>query len=216
MQITKHGHSCLSITYNEAHILIDPGKWNVFPNVSAVDVLLITHEHADHFALEHVQKLALAHPAMRIVTHTSVGTKLAEVGIPYETIEDRQTIDVKGVSVQSYGTEHACVYGDVSPCRNTGFLIGGELFISGDALTEFPDAPVRVLALPCGGPWMKFSEAITYAKKVQPKMVFPVHDGMYKEEIRSDIVPRIIGGNLQTDTSTFIDMAPGSSHDFSA
>ena len=41
-----------------------------------------------------------------------------------------------------------------------------------------PGKPVEVLALPVAGPWLKISETIEYAKQVNPKICFPVHDGM--------------------------------------
>jgi len=43
------------------------------------------------------------------------------------------------------------------------------------------DRPVEILALPVAGPWAKIREVIEYAKRVKPKVAFPVHDGLIKE-----------------------------------
>lgn len=209
MNITKFAHACLLVEKDGVKILLDPGTWNALPDATGVAALLITHEHQDHMDLEQVQALLLANPGMRVITHTGAGEKLAEADIAYEAIEPGMPIDVGGVSVESFGTEHAVVYGS-SPCRNTGFLIGGELFVPGDALHDVPSKPVRVLALPTGGPWMKIAEAVDYAKAVKPTKAFPIHDAMYIEDYQQWLVPRVVGGNLESDGIEFIDMPAGS------
>lgn len=214
MKITKYGHSCLLVEENFVKIVTDPGKWNRTPDATNVNAILITHEHQDHFELSQVKEILEKSPEALVITHEAVAVKLAEAGIPHVTIEPGGTIDVNGVSVESFGTEHAIIYGSVSPCRNTGYLIAGKLFAPGDALHDIPSKPVEILALPCGGPWMRLSEAIDYAKKVKPKAVFPIHDAIYTEEYRSDLIPRIVGGNLENAGITFADLAPGASAEF--
>ena len=49
MQITKFGQCCLLIEVAGKRILTDPGRFSVSQNdVSNIDIILITHEHADH------------------------------------------------------------------------------------------------------------------------------------------------------------------------
>ncbi len=143
-----------------------------------------------------------------------MGAKLAEAGLKYEVIEPGQSLDVKGVSIESFGTDHAIIYGSTPPCRNTGFLIGGELFITGDALHDVPTKPVRVLALPTGGPWMKLAEAIDYAKAVQPKIVFPVHDAMHTEVYQTMMVPRLLAAQLNPVGIEVVEMPAGATKEF--
>ncbi|HTL39664.1 MAG TPA: hypothetical protein VL306_02535, partial [Methylomirabilota bacterium] len=38
---------------------------------------------------------------------------------------------------------------------------------------------IEILAVPAGGPWMKISEAIDFAKDLKPKSCFAVHDAMF-------------------------------------
>jgi L-ascorbate metabolism protein UlaG (beta-lactamase superfamily) len=214
MKITKYSHACLLVEVNGVSIITDPGSWNKTPDATAIDAILITHEHGDHCDIGQIKEMLARCPNARIITHESVGKQLAEEGLKYEVIESGATIDVNGVSIQSFGTAHACIYGDVSPCRNTGYLINAELFAPGDALHDVPPQGVRVLALPTGGPWMRISEAIDYAKRVQPKIVFPIHDAMYIEEYRSGLMTRLVGGNLDAVGIKYTDLAPGETKEF--
>ncbi len=214
MRITKYSHSCLLVEINSVCIVTDPGIWNSLPDAKYIDAILITHEHQDHCDIEQIKALVARCPSARVITQEAVAKKLKEVGVTCETIKNGTTIDIKGISVESYGSEHACIYGDVSPCQNTGYLINGELFAPGDALHDLPARPVRILALPTGGPWMRLSEAIDYAKKLKPEIVFPIHDAMYIEKYRKSLIPRIVGGNLESVGIKFIDIPLNSPQEF--
>lgn len=211
MKVTKYGHACLLIEEGAAKILIDPGIWNPTPEVSGVGALLITHEHQDHIDIPQVKEVLARNPGITIYTHEAVGRMLDAQNIAYAPIAEGETVTVQGIAIQSFGHDHAVIYGSV-PCRNTGFLIDERLYVPGDALSDVPNKEVAVLALPTGAPWMKLAEAIDYAKRVHPKVVFPIHDALYTEEYRSGLVPRIVGGNL--DDIEFRDMRAGSVEEF--
>jgi L-ascorbate metabolism protein UlaG (beta-lactamase superfamily) len=184
MTITKIGHSCLIIETDGTRILTDPGSWNALPDITDLDAILVSHEHGDHFDIGKIQELLARNPDAVVITHEAVGKKLQESGIQYTAIEPGQAVEVKGVPIESYGTEHAIIYGDASPCRNTGFLIAGRVFMPGDALHDVPPKHVEILALPTGGPWMKIAEAVDYALAVKPEKAFPIHDALYTPDVR--------------------------------
>ena len=52
------------------------------------------------------------------------------------------------------------------------------------------------MALPLAGPWMKLSEAIDYALKIQPGSVFPVHD-MILNDLGHSVHERIAASVLE-------------------
>jgi L-ascorbate metabolism protein UlaG (beta-lactamase superfamily) len=214
MKITKFGHNCLLIEEGKLRALTDPGDWNQSPNVENLDCVLITHEHGDHLEIGQLKEVLSKNPNARVISHESVGKLLDEAGITYEQIKNGEEITVKGISIQSFGTKHACFYADMPKIQNTGYFISNRLFITGDALHDIPDQQVEILALPCGGPWMRMSEAIDYAKKLHPKVVLPVHDAMYIDAYRDNVVPRIIGGTLEASGIVFRDMKAGSIEEF--
>jgi L-ascorbate metabolism protein UlaG (beta-lactamase superfamily) len=212
MKITKYAHACLLIEKDEVRVLIDPGSWNATPDATGLSAILITHEHMDHYDPVQVKALRAANPDATVITHPDLIAKLEADGIDeIVAIEPGAPLEVNGLAIESFGTAHAPIY-KVSPCRNTGFLIGGELFVPGDALHDVPTKPVRILALPTGGPWMKLSEAIDYAKAVRPDIVFPIHDAMLIESYQRGLIPRIVGGALEG--IEFVDMPAGASREF--
>jgi L-ascorbate metabolism protein UlaG (beta-lactamase superfamily) len=213
MRITKFGHCCLLIEEKELRILTDPGNYNTIPDVKNIDVLLLTHEHQDHTHIESIKDIITANPQAVIYTHLGVGKLLDEANISYTLISDSEEIQVKGVSVISLGAEHACICHGLLSVQNTGFYIAKKLFYPGDAFYN-PNRPVEVLALPVAGPWMKLEEAINYAKELKPKVVFPVHDGMLRQEHQLGPTRRIPKMMLEPLGIEYRDMTEGSVGEF--
>ncbi|MEK7125491.1 MAG: MBL fold metallo-hydrolase [Patescibacteria group bacterium] len=180
MKITKLGHCCLVIEEKGLKILTDPGAWTTAQNeVKDIDVILITHEHADHLHVESVKTILVNNPPAKIVTNSAVAKILSAENIVCEIVEHGQSTSVKDILFEGWGEKHADIYPSITPVQNTGYFIGQRLFYPGDALYN-PQKPVDILALPVAGPWLKISEAVDYAKAVKPQICFPVHDGMLK------------------------------------
>jgi len=213
MNITKFGHCCLLIEEAGARILTDPGNYNETPDVRDLDAILITHEHQDHMHMPALKALLAENPRTIIITHEGVGKLLDAERIPYQPIADGGEISVKNVSIKSFGHEHAYIHKEIAIIQNTGFLIGGRLFYPGDALHN-PGVPVEILALPVAAPWLKLSESVDYARAVKPKKVFPVHDGMLRQDHRlgpTRFVPKTL---LEPLGIEYIDMTEGSVAEF--
>lgn len=206
MKIKKYGHACVLVEDGGVKVIVDPGNWNPVPDATGVAAVLITHEHQDHMDTGQVKAIVSNNPGVRVITHEAAGKALTDAGIEWEKIESGDIVDVNGLSIESTGIEHAPIY-VTSPCRNTGFRIG-DLFVPGDAIHDVPKGAVRVLLLPTGGPWMKISEAIDYAKKVKPEIVVPIHDAMYTDTYRA-AMPHFIGGMLKEDGIEFRPLEAG-------
>lgn len=209
MKITKFGHCCLLIEEGELRLLTDPGNYGDLPDVQGVDVILITHEHGDHAHIPYIKEILRKNPECEIITHISVGKMLEAEKIPYTPIADNEAIQRKGVSIASYGTLHACVHKDIPAIQNTGFMIAGRLFYPGDSFHD-PHKEIEILALPVAGPWMKLEEAIEYAKAIKPKVVFPVHDGMLRQDHRLGPTRRAPQAILEPLGIAYKDMTEGS------
>ncbi len=184
MHIKKLKHCCLVIDLKgkdgkSKRILVDPGSYSVeeHDKVKHADIVLITHEHADHFHIESLKALIKRAPDATIITDIGVGAILAKEGIEHRVMEHGNAIDLKGVHIEAYGKDHAFLHESLPLMSNIGFFIENKFFFPGDAFTD-PKKPIDVLALPVAGPWMKISEAVNYALKVKPRVAFPVHDGV--------------------------------------
>lgn len=179
MNITRYGHACMLVEEGDARLLIDPGTMSEVPAGTKVDAIFITHNHSDHLDPALIKKVLADNPDAAVITVAEAAKDLDEAGIQNAIIEEGGTLDVNGVTIQSFGTKHAYIYGEIPQCQNTGFLIAGRLYYPGDSF-YVPGVPVEVLALPTAGPWMKTAECIDFAKAVHPKVAFPIHDGFIK------------------------------------
>jgi L-ascorbate metabolism protein UlaG (beta-lactamase superfamily) len=194
MKIKKLGHCCLLIQSGGLSILTDPGSFSTTQNdVTGIDIVLITHEHADHLHVESLKEVVKNNPNAVVYTNSGVGAKLDEAGITYELLEG---IAVKNftdtnLSLQAYDAKHEEIFEDFGQVQNTGYMIsfGGKgeengensetarnIFYPGDAYCN-PHADVDILAMPVSGGWCRIADAIRYAISVKPKTAFPVHDG---------------------------------------
>lgn len=180
MKINKFGHSCLLVEEGNARILIDPGNYSVLQNdVKNLDAVLITHEHSDHLDLNSLGIILKNNQGVNIFTNKVVGKKLDEQAISYQLLENGQQTEVKGVAVEGAGERHAFIYNNFPDTANVGYIIGGKFYDPGDSFFV-PNKKIEVLALPISASWLKTAEVIEYAKRLMPKNVFPIHDGMVR------------------------------------
>lgn len=181
MNITKFGQCCLLIEIDGKRVLTDPGRFSDSQNtVTDIDLILITHEHADHIHTESLQAILKNNPQTEVVTNTSVGKILADINVAFTVLEGQASGEPAGVAVEAFDGKHVEIFEDFGQVQNTGYFIGNQLFYPGDAYTN-PGKAVPVLALPVAGPWCKAADAIRYALELKPTHAFPVHDAVLSE-----------------------------------
>jgi len=180
---------------NECRIMTDPGSYSIeeHDKVMHADIVLITHEHQDHFHIESLKAFLKRSPDASVFSNDTVGELLAKEGIEHHVMKHGDAIDHKGVRIEAYGEKHAILHKSIPQSSNVGFLLQNKLFFPGDAFTD-PKKPVDVLALPTAGPWMKMSEPIDYTLDLKPRIAFPVHDAM-ASEFQNVFIERILGQN---------------------
>ncbi len=182
MKITKFGQCCLLIEVNGKRVLTDPGRFSVSQNtVTDIDLILITHEHADHIHSASLQAILANNPKAQVVTNSGVAKVLTELGITHEILEGVAHGEMSGIALEAYDGKHAEIFEEYGQVQNTGYFIENQLFYPGDAYTE-PKKDVPVLALPVAGPWCKSADAIAYALRVKPEKAFPVHDWLLNDD----------------------------------
>ena len=213
MTIKKIGHCCLLVKISGLTILTDPGLFADAPNtITDIDIVLITHEHADHLHVGSVQEILKANPQARVITNGGVGKQLTAANIPYSLLEGTATTEIKNVLLEAFDCKHEEIYEEIGQVQNTGYFIGGELFYPGDSYFD-PGKPIRVLALPVGGPWCKLPDAIRYALRVKPAKAFPVHDGTIQPD-RLGPTHKVPESVLGKNNIAFFPMAAGTELDF--
>lgn len=216
MHIRKLSHCCLIIDIKgekNVRILLDPGSYSLEKHrkIKDADIILITHEHADHFHIESLREILENRPDTTVITNDAVGEMLAKEGIPHRVMKHGNRVDMHGVNIEAYGKDHALMHSSIPPVSNIGFMIspeegraeGRRFFFPGDALTH-PSGKVDVLALPVAGPWIKISESVDYALALMPKIAFPVHDA-----IRIPSQHRIPGDVLGRNGMKFVSLEDG-------
>ena len=184
MKVTKLLHACLLIEEEGKTILIDPDVFTEQANVLDVDALpqldyiLITHEHQDHASPSLIKKLKEKFPNVVIISNQSVADVLKKEGIEVVTMG---TTDILLEEVP-----HERMFTGEPPL-NTMFHIYGKLSHPGDShhFSKTND----VLALPITAPWGSTTDAVNLALKLQPKIIIPIHDGLWKDEVKAMFYP---------------------------
>ena len=194
--------------------MTDPGSFT-YPfasDVPMVSVVIITHEHGDHIHVPAVRELVQTNPNLTIVTNSSVAALLKQEGIEATVLEGTNSMTVAGVHLEAFDARHAEIFEEVGQVQNTGYFITERLFYPGDAYAE-PAKPVEVLALPVGGPWCRITDTLHYALRVQPKVAFPIHDSIEREDrvgVHHGMAKRI----LEERGISFVGLRAGEEHTF--
>lgn len=192
MRLTKKTHACIRLEKDGQTLVIDPGGFSEQDAALGADVILVTHEHPDHFDENRLRAALEANPAAEIWTLRSVADQLS-AAFPgrVHTVGHGDTFSAAGFDVQVHGELHAVIHPDIPRITNVGYLVNGSLFHPGDALTV-PGQPVETLMLPVMAPWNKISEVIDYVREVKPQRAFDIHDALLTDLARP-IYDRQIG-----------------------
>ncbi|MCE9643511.1 MAG: MBL fold metallo-hydrolase [Candidatus Andersenbacteria bacterium] len=190
MTITKIGHCCLHIIENGVGILTDPGMFtNEQNSLTGISIIIITHEHGDHFHIDSVKEVLRNNPEAKIITNSAVAKLLEKQGIACEIVEDGQTTTIKEITISGFGKDHAVIYKTIPVVMNTGYLIASRFFLPGDAFIT-PNVPVEILGMPIAGPWMKISDSLDWALSIKPRVCIPIHDAILTSRTWIYTVPK--------------------------
>lgn len=193
MKVKKLGHCCLIIEENGKKIMTDPGSWTIDEHKKEqnIDIILITHEHGDHVHIESLKEIIKNNPKAIVITNEGVGKLLDESGIEYEILENKIPKEFMGIELEAHDCKHEEIFEELGQVKNTGYFIGKRLFYPGDAFYN-PNKPIEILALPVAGPWANIKSATNYALEINPRICFPVHDGMLISFGGNHAIPKIV------------------------
>lgn len=180
MLLTKLEHACVRLEKDGAVLVIDPGIWSAPGALDGAAAVLITHEHFDHLNADTLRAALTADPGLRLWTNSTVAGEFADFGGRVHAVSHGDTFTVDGFDVHVYGEKHAVLHRDIPVVPNTGFMIDGEVFHPGDALTV-PEDRVPTLLLPANAPWLNVSDLIDYGREVAPDRGYAIHDALLSE-----------------------------------
>ncbi len=186
LKISWLGHDSFKIK-NGKTVIIDPFK--IRSTSDKADILLISHEHFDHFSLDDIKKVVNENTTIvtiPLVKKELSGLKVKEV-MAVKPGEKLKLGDVSVEVVPAYNLNKFREPGKVFHPKEdgkAGFIIGINgvtVYHAGDtdAIPEMKGLKPDVALLPVSGTYvMTPEEAAQAAKMVEPKLAIPMHYGV--------------------------------------
>jgi L-ascorbate metabolism protein UlaG (beta-lactamase superfamily) len=181
--ITAIKHASLRIQYDGLEIQVDPvanfapaTDYSKFPKA---DVILVTHEHFDHFDRDAIA--ALKKDGTQVIANPSVQKKLG-FGTAMANGESRAIGKTLALdAVPAYNTTPGRTQFHPKG-RDNGYVLtmdGLRIYIAGDT-EDIPEMAsvkdIDVAFLPCNQPYTMTPEQVAKAAKtIKPKVLFPYH-----------------------------------------
>ncbi|ACQ80351.1 beta-lactamase domain-containing protein [Beutenbergia cavernae DSM 12333] len=196
MDVTKVAHACVRITTPQVTLVIDPGSFGPADATRDADVVLVTHQHADHVVPEQLVAALDADPELVVHAPADVVTLIGGPDARRRPVRAGEELAFGDVTVRAVGEWHAVVHEDLPRPLNHGYVVRSgphAVYHPGDALTA-PGEDVDLLLLPVSGPWLKLAEVVDFARAVAPRVAVPIH-----ESLASDLGLGLIGRQLGPD-----------------
>ncbi len=160
-------------------ILIDPGVLSTLPEgeiAKGITAVLITHNHQDHLDNERLLSVFVHNPEAVFYGPSDCVAQMKQQNLPAHDHEYSSFV-IGDVTVEVVRAAHDPVLGTVG--ENAAYRIDGELVVTGDSTDASLDAwkGTRLVALPTIAPWGTRPQLAKLIDRLQPSVVFPVHDG---------------------------------------
>jgi len=184
LAITFIGHATLMMSFGGKNIYVDPTTQIAdYSNLPKADLIIITHEHSDHFDLKAIDQLKTV--KTEIVATETVAAKLKGIAI----MKNGEVKTIRGLEIKAvpaYNLVHMRSPG--SPFHpkgiGNGYVVtfGDKLiYIAGDT-ENIPEMSslknIDIAFLPMNLPYTMTLEMVAAAaRSFQPKVIYPYHYG---------------------------------------
>ena len=182
--ITCIKHASMEINFDGVEIQVDPvGMWlkpeTDYATFPKANIILITHEHKDHFDREAIH--ALRTPATSIYVNQAVFGHFHNGFVMRNGDKVQYSPEISIEAVPAYNTtpDHQQYH---PKGRDNGYILtldGLRICIAGDTedIPEMADIKdIDIAFLPCNQPYtMTIDQVVNAAKIIKPKVLFPYH-----------------------------------------
>ncbi len=189
LSITFIGHGTLMFTWNGKTIHVDPVQSEAdYTKLPKADIILVTHEHQDHFDPATIHKLMKSDT--KIVMPEACYENLGDhAGAAIKVMNNGDALDIDGVKIKAipaYNIEH--MRPDGSPFhpkgRGNGYVLqfgGKKVLVAGDT-ENIPEIKalknIDIAFLPMNLPYTMTPEMVADAARAfKPAILYPYHFG---------------------------------------
>jgi len=190
LKVTHVGHGSVMFECRGKVIHLDPfSKMGDYAKLPKADLILLTHEHADHLDVDALGKIRTD---KTLVVLTKECAEKAKGGIVMSNGDVKTVADLKIEAVPAYNIAHKRDSGDPfhPKGRGNGYVISfGDcrVYVAGDTenIPEMKDLKdIRAAFLPINLPYTMTGEMVVdAAKSFRPQILYPYHYDMGKTDL---------------------------------
>ena len=168
------GHDSFRLT-GEKVVYIDP--WKLTDTSQKADVILVTHEHYDHYSKDDIAKISKADTV--VVAPQSVADKFGKVMLA----KPGDTLNVNGVKIEVVPAYNLNKKFHPRSAGHVGYIVtlnGKRIYHTGDVdlIPEMTQIKCDIALLPVSGTYvMTAVEAAEAANTLKPTLAIPMHYG---------------------------------------
>lgn len=206
MRLTKFEHAALMVEKSGQKLFIDPGSFtSPLADTVGAAAVVITHQHADHWTPEQLNRVLASNPGVPIYGPAGVAEAASDFAVT--TVAAGDEVAAGPFRLRFFGGRHAVIHSSIRVVDNLGVIVDDVLAYPGDSFAT-PPAPVDVLAVPSSAPWLKASEFMDYVLRVKPRRSFPTHE-MVNSAVGKQMANDRIRWATEQAGGQFFPLAPG-------
>jgi L-ascorbate metabolism protein UlaG (beta-lactamase superfamily) len=184
LEITFIGHASIIFTFNDKVIHVDPfSKLADYSQLPKADIILITHEHRDHFDLGAIEKIRKENTSI-VLTKTCAEN--LNGGIIMDNGDTKVVDGIKIDAVPAHNIVHKRDNGEAFHPKGigNGYIItfgDKKIYVAGDT-ENIPEMKalkgIDIAFLPMNLPYTMTPEMVAdAARSFKPKILYPYHYG---------------------------------------